>query len=327
VAAYHRAADGTLSLDRTYPTGGKGGILAGSVVDHLASQGALTYDARHALLYAVNAGSNTVSVFAVHGDDLSLRQVVRSGGTFPVSVAAHDDRVYVLNAEDGGSIQGYLVFGDHLLRIPQWNRSLGLDPAAVPQFTHTPGQVTFTPDGSRLIVTTKANTNAIDVFGLNRRTGPSAKPVVTVKPGSVPFAVSFDPAGHLAVTETGTNSLVTYRLNDNDTLTQLDAVPTGQAATCWVVPIGNFLFTSNTGSATISRYHSSGDGQLALLGATPSDAGTVDASATANGRYLYVQTGAAGIVDEFRVHSDGSLTPIGSITVADAVGGEGIVAS
>jgi 6-phosphogluconolactonase (cycloisomerase 2 family) len=326
VSAYHRAVDGTLSLDRSYPTGGNGGILAGSVVDHLASQGALTYDARHALLYAVNAGSNTVSVFAVRGDDLSLRQVVRSGGTFPVSVAVHDDRVYVLNAEDGGSIQGYLVLGEHLLRIPQWNRPLGLDPTAVPQFTHTPGQVTFTPDGSKLIVTTKANTNAIDVFRLNRVTGPSATPVVTVKPGSVPFAVSFDPAGHLAVTETGTNSLATYHLNDNGTLTPLDVVPTGQAATCWVAPAGNYLFTSNAGSATISRYRSSRDGHLALLGATPTDAGTVDASATANGRYLYVQTGAAGIVDEFRVHDDGSLTPIGSVTVADAVGGEGIVA-
>jgi hypothetical protein len=43
------------------------------------------------------------SVFAVRGDDLTLRQVIRSGGTFPVSVAVHGDRVYVLNAEDGGA--------------------------------------------------------------------------------------------------------------------------------------------------------------------------------------------------------------------------------
>src|SRR6266705_4792249 len=36
VVAYHRAPDGTLTLAGTYPTGGLGGILAGSVVDHLA---------------------------------------------------------------------------------------------------------------------------------------------------------------------------------------------------------------------------------------------------------------------------------------------------
>jgi DNA-binding beta-propeller fold protein YncE len=68
------------------------------VVDHLASQGSLTYDPVHALLYAVNAGSNTISVFAVAGDRLFLRQVIGSGGVFPVSVAVHGDLVYALNA-------------------------------------------------------------------------------------------------------------------------------------------------------------------------------------------------------------------------------------
>jgi len=55
-------------------------VLTGSVVDHLASQGSLTYDPWHGLLYAVNAGSNTLSVFSTHGDKLSLRQVVSSAG-------------------------------------------------------------------------------------------------------------------------------------------------------------------------------------------------------------------------------------------------------
>ena len=87
--AYDRSDNGSLTLAGTYNTGGLGGQLTGSVVDHLASQGSLTYDQRSALLYAVNAGSNTVSVFSVHGDDLSLRQVIGSGGVFPVSVAVH----------------------------------------------------------------------------------------------------------------------------------------------------------------------------------------------------------------------------------------------
>jgi hypothetical protein len=112
VVAYHRAADGVLSPAGTYATNGLGGILAGSVVDHTASQGSLAYDPWHSLLYAVNAGSNTVSVFAVHGDRLSLRQVISSGGTFPVSVVVHGDLVYVLNALNGGSVQGYRVLGD-----------------------------------------------------------------------------------------------------------------------------------------------------------------------------------------------------------------------
>ena len=78
-----------------YDTGGRGGVLNGSAVDHLASQGSLSYDPVNDLLYAVNAGSNTVSVFSVHGTHLFLRQVVSSGGVFPVSVAVHGNVVYV----------------------------------------------------------------------------------------------------------------------------------------------------------------------------------------------------------------------------------------
>ena len=68
-------------------------------------------------------------------------------------------------------------------------------------------------------------------------------------------------------------------------------------------------------------------GSLSPLGNTPTDAGTVDATSAAHGRFLYVQTGKAGIVDEFAVGAGGALTEIGSVTVAGAVGGEGIAAS
>lgn len=93
IVAYDRANDGTLRLVGTYDTGGLGGVLAGSAVGHLASQGSLLLDKEHSLLYAVNAGSNTVSVFSVRGDVLRLRQLVNSDGTFPVSVAAHENFV------------------------------------------------------------------------------------------------------------------------------------------------------------------------------------------------------------------------------------------
>jgi hypothetical protein len=52
----------------------------------------------------------------------------------------------------------------------------------------------------------------------------------------------------------------------------------------------------------------------------------VDA-ASAQGRFVYVQTGAAGIVDEFAVGSGGALTSIGSVTVPGGAGGEGIAAA
>ena len=125
IVAYARADDGSLTLANTYATGGVGGVLNGSAVDHLASQGALTYDAANALLYAVNAGSNSVSVFAINGDQLTLRQVIDSGGTFPVSVAVSNRLVYVLNALSGGSVSGYRVAGGRLHPIEGSVRGLG----------------------------------------------------------------------------------------------------------------------------------------------------------------------------------------------------------
>jgi 6-phosphogluconolactonase (cycloisomerase 2 family) len=326
IVAYHRATNGTLSQAGIYPTGGLGGQLSGSVVDHLASQGSLSYDPEHALLYAVNAGSDTVSVFAVAGDQLSLRQIIGSGGQFPVSIAVRGDLVYVVNAENGGSVQGYYVFGDHLVPIPGSNRALGLDPTATPQFTNTPGQVAFSPDGSQLIVTTKANGNDIDVFGVTADGSLTASPVVNSEPGTVPFAIAFDPAGHLVIAEAGPSALETFTLQGNGEVTPVSTVPDGQAALCWVTLARGLLFASNAGSASISGYSEGPGGQLSLLGATGTDPGTVDSSASPSGRYLYVQTGGNGIVDEYTVSGTGTLTEIGSVTVPGAVGGEGIVA-
>jgi hypothetical protein len=326
VVAYHRSAAGTLTLAGTYDTGGNGGQLTGSVVDHLASQGSLQYDARQRLVIAVNAGSNTVSVFWAFGDRLVPRQVVSSGGTFPVSVAIHGNLVYVLNALNGGSVQGYRLFFGHLFPLPGSNRPLNLDPSATPQFTNTPGQVAFSPNGSQLIVTTKANGNDIDVFGVGRDGQLSASPVVNAEGSTVPFAIAFDQAGHLVIADAGTNALSTFTLNSDGTMTAIDSVGTGQAATCWVARDGGTLFASNAGSADISGYTSSSSGQLTLLGQTSTDAGTVDAAATPGGKFLYVQTGANGIIDEFSVGTGGSLTSVGSVTVTGAAGGEGIAA-
>jgi 6-phosphogluconolactonase (cycloisomerase 2 family) len=327
VVAYDRAGNGTLTWAGTYETHGLGGQLTGSVVDHTASQGALTYDPAHNLLYAVNAGSNTVSVFAASGDQLHLTQVIRSGGAFPVSIAVHNDLVYVLNALKGGSVQGFRVGYGRLSPIPGSNRPLHLDPTATPQFTNTPGQVAFSPNGFQLIVTTKANGDNIDVFSVGAGGRLSANPVVNNEPNEVPFGVTYDPAGNLVVAESASASAVaTFALHPNGTITQLDQVLTGQAATCWIASDGSHLFAENAGSADVTGLSASLRGQLTVLGETSTDPGTVDAAVAPHGRYLYVQTGANGIVDEFSV-AHGNLTEIGSVTVPDSAGGEGIVAA
>jgi len=321
IVAYDRNPDGSLQQAGSYRTGGLGGVLDGSVVDHLASQGSLQLD--DGLLYAVNAGSDTITVFAVNGDKLVRRQVLPSFGDFPVSLAVHGNAVYVLNARRGGSVQGYARVGGFLVPVPLWHRGLGLDPNAAPEFTHTPGQVAFTPDGDHLLITTKANTNAIPVFGVDRLGGLSLRPTTTSLPDAVPFAVAFGARGEVAVSEAGPNAIATFGLDRRDNLRPIGQAATGQAATCWIVNVNGRYYLSNAGSATVSAF----DGALRPVGVTATRGGTVDAAGSPDGRFLYVQTGAAGGVDAFRVGPDGALTPAGSVTVPGAIGGEGIAAS
>lgn len=326
VAVYDRSPGGSLVPAGTYPTGGLGGVLQGAVVDDLASQGSLAYDRARHLLYAVNAGSNTITAFAVHGTQLRRLEVVPSGGAFPVSITVHGALLYVLNARDGGSIQGFLRFGELLLPVPAWHRALGLDSSETPEFTSTPGQVAFTPDGRRLVVTTKNNGNQLDVFGVGRFGDLAARPVVTADPGAVPFAVAFDAAGRLEVAEAGTNAVASFRVNRDGSLTLLGRVATGQQATCWITRVRHSVYVMNAASGTVSTFavHRAGLTGGAL---SATDPGTIDATASSNGRYLYVQTGGAGTVDGFAIGRDGALTRIGSVTVPGGAGGEGIAAS
>ena len=91
----------------------------------------------------------------------------------------------------------------------------------------------------------------------------------------------------------------------------------------WIVNVGGRFYVSNAGSGTVSVF----GGALQPLALTPTRAGTVDAAASSDGRFLYVQTGRDGGVDAFRVAADGTLSPVGSVTVPNAAGGEGIAAS
>ena len=80
VAVFARAGDGTLTPAGSFSTGGAG-TGAG-----LGSQGAVTLSNDGRLLFAVNAGSNDVSVFRVNPEGLSLLSRTPSGGTLPASV-------------------------------------------------------------------------------------------------------------------------------------------------------------------------------------------------------------------------------------------------
>jgi 6-phosphogluconolactonase (cycloisomerase 2 family) len=327
ILAYRRDRAGALTLSARFDTGGKGGRVDGAVVDPLASQGSLVYDAPHKLLIGVNAGSDSIYAFRVDGAALEQRQVLSAGGHFPVSVAIHDDLVYVLNAGGSGSVQGYRVEGNRLRAIVREssNRSLGLTPVTgSTAFLNTPGQVGFTPDGRHLIVTTKANGSHIDVFNVRANGRLSDTPVANPSATPVPFGFTFDGRGRLVVGEAGTSSVSTYLVHDNGTLTSLGSQTDSQAALCWIDRDGRTYFVANAGSGSVSAFRLDAGGHPNLVGTTSVGPGAIDLDHSNGGRFLYVELGGNGSVAAFSVKTDGSLTSIG--TVASSATQEGIVA-
>lgn len=153
-------------------------------------------------------------------------------------MAVHGNLVYVLNALNGGSVRGYRCSPGAC--SPSTGRSACCTSTrrATPQFANTPGQVAFSPDGAQLIVATKANGNDVDVFGVRPGGTLTPSPVVNSEPGTVPFAATFDPAGDLVIAEAGPSALATFALHTDGAIAQIDAVDTGQSATCWVTAVG-----------------------------------------------------------------------------------------
>ena len=117
VLAYTRAADGSLSGPVSYPTGGTG--TGGG----LGSQGSLILDGDD--LYAVNAGSNSISRFSVRRGVLELEATVPSGGVMPISLTVQNHLLYVLNGGAPTNITGFSTEHGDLTPIPGSTRALG----------------------------------------------------------------------------------------------------------------------------------------------------------------------------------------------------------
>src|SRR4051794_38101491 len=92
VQKFDRAADGELTPAGSFRTGGDGLATLGG------RQGAVELSGDESTVYAVNAGSDTISALHVTGDGLAHAGTTGSGGVAPTSVAERDGRVYVLNS-------------------------------------------------------------------------------------------------------------------------------------------------------------------------------------------------------------------------------------
>jgi len=304
VAIFARAADGTLTAAGTVATGGTG---TGS---GLGSQGAVVLSADGRWLFAVNAGSNDVSIFSVSPAGLALTSRIPSGGVQPVSSTVHGNLLYVLNGGGSGNIAGFALDANGgAAAIPGSSRALSGSAVG-------PAQVAFSRDGRSLVVTEK-NTNSIDVYAVGPD-GSATGPTTYASAGGTPFGFAFGLRDELLVSEAaGTAS--SYLLGSGGSLTVVSgAVSTQQGAPCWLVVTqnGRFAYTANAHSGTISVFAVGTDGALSLLDAGGATAvvgpGNIDLAVSANSRYLY-QLRSSGPITALRVENDGHLTTLGVV--------------
>jgi len=305
VAIFARAADGTLNAAGTVATGGTG---TGS---GLGSQGALALSDNGRWLFAVNAGSNDVSIFRVSPAGLSLTSRIPSGGAQPISLTVRGNVLYVLNGAGGGNIAGFALDANGGA-TPIAGSSRALSGTAV-----GPAQVAFSRDGRSLVVTEK-NTNSIDVYAVGpdgAATGPTNYPSAGVEP----FGFAFGLRNELFVSEAVSGSASSYTLGASGALRlESGSVSTqGQRAPCWLVVTndGRFAYTANAGSGTISGFAVGTDATLRPLdgGATAVvGSGNIDLAFSVNSRYLY-QLRSSGPIMALRVENDGHLTTLGVV--------------
>jgi len=348
ISMFNRFADGHVESAGSVATGGLGSgpdtTEAALTFDPLGSQNSLITDPASRLLFAVNAGSDSVSVFRIGAKGgLSLvSSPVSSAGAFPVSLAYNNSTLYVLNGK-GYSLTGFAVSRNGTLTQLD---TCPLPPlSATPDglITQTPGQVGFSPDGTHLVVVSKEGLTRTGFPDPNNTLGNGhiyvyrvgsggwlancGSPATTeLSPnrdggGRFPFDFAWSDEGHLLLNEvfgdaaslTG-SAVSSFALAEDGSLSQISEVATGQGVACWIVRTDDKAFVANyvgdpqTFNGSISSLSVTKDGRLSLNNPPAVSLGAgafpVDLAVTNDGKFLYQLVPGSGAIAPFAISSD-----------------------
>jgi 6-phosphogluconolactonase len=304
VMDYLSSSNGTLTFSASYASGGNGS--GGG----LGNQSAVTLtNGEKNILLAVNAGSNSISSFKIK-NGLHLKSTVSSGGILPVSIAQHNDLVFVVNAGGSNTISGFKLKEDGMLKpIPNSTRSLCTTTST------GPAQISFVNDGKVLVITEKA-TNKIVTYTVNEDGIPGKMHSITSSTPT-PFGFAVGKNGTIFISEAaggaaGASVLSSYSISDKGVITLIKgSVAAGQSAACWVVITNNgkFAYATNTANDNISKFGITNSGGITVSEAisATTQAGPIDAALSKNSKYLYVLNGGGHSIQAFNVNNDGTL--------------------
>jgi 6-phosphogluconolactonase (cycloisomerase 2 family) len=339
---YNRYDNGKLKLKQSVATGGRGstqdfGCNPGCPI--LDSDSAVDITPGGKLIFAVNAGSDTVSSFRETKKGLKLVDTQSSGGDLPESLTVHGKLLYVLNVGTA-TISGIRVDSNgNMSAIANSTK-----PLAFPPGTAARG-IGFDNTGKTLVVSEVIPPpGQLTTFKVNSdgTTGPA---ISNPSSGALPFGFAFDRKNRLFVSNivdlAGTGSFSSYNVTGGNALTAIDTKLTNGALPCWVAvtPNGKYAYVVNTGAgkpATVSRFTIASNGSVTYKGQTAPRAkefARTDITVSRDGKYVYVLSpgvapppaaGNTGHVDVYKVTSGGGLKFIQSTPRKGAVGQTGL---
>ena len=336
---YNRYSNGKLRLRQSIATGGRGSTQNFGCGDNcpiLDSDSAVDISSNGKLVFAVNAGSDTVTSFRETSRGLRRVDTQSSGGDLPESLTIHRGLLYVLNV-GSASISGIRVDSrGRMAAIPNSTK-----PLAFPPGTAARG-IGFDNTGKTLVVSEIIPPpGQLTTFKVNAdgTTGPA---ISNPSSGPLPFGFAFDRKNRLFVSNIvdlmGNGSFSSYNLTGSSSLTPISTSPTNGALPCWVAvtPSGRYAYVVNTGAgkpATISRYRIGTSGTVGLLGLTPPRPNTfarTDITTSRDGKFVYVLApsviaGNTSRVDVYRVIRGGGLRIVQRTPRTGYIGQTGLV--
>lgn len=292
----------------------------GNVGGNVQSQHAITVVG--GFLFVANPGSKTITQFSISTTDptvLTFVAQVSTGGDWPNAVGGYSNggRNLICAAMSGAPNASFACFTFTASGMtPIANGLVALnDSLTTPPASHTgPGQISFTPDGSGIILIDKTpptvNQPPYLLYSVNAGTNtPSSMPVaVSGVSGAVNFAGAFDASGSFVVADAtfGVN-ILTYSTGSSPSLTLGSWVSVAPGmAPCWIEysPQLNHFFTGNAASQTLTEV-AKANGTLTIINQISVGYSLTDIAIASVGSqdFLYVNGGGSQMIGGFKLGS------------------------
>jgi len=313
-------ADGTITYVTEVATGGDGstGVQAQGAVFVLDE-----------FIFAVNPGSNTVSLFQIDSTDptnVTLIDSASSGGDFPNSVTAYGSDACVVNDGANNGLRCFTFSSSGLTVTAGSDRSFGLN-LTTPPASHTgPAQISFTPNGDALVITNKGMYPPVMLYTFSNGM-PGNTAVTSTDNGMVNFGFAFGSTGSFVLTDAAPygngSGIIVVNQQATGTPSVTFATPgyyviPNQQAACWIAYSSKLdrFYVANSASNAISEVTVSG-GTFTIVNTYPLGNNTAPTDMvvlTVNGDdYLFINEVKAEMLVSMKLAA-GSTTTISTIS-------------